>query len=1030
MATRNKTTSPAVRKEVSELMKLYYDGEHTVALRRAVKLALRHSDSALVFKLVGVLHWAAFLACASGVSRDEAKTGGHRHMLTALSAYSTSAWLAPDCIDAALSHAEMLAQSEQYFEAQAEFDRALRISDPVDPAENSLGFDLYCDKSFTKAERIRNARGSARDAMELFRAMICDEFVPKESVQVLNDIKLGGNSPADARERAKRLATTFPYSGRAQLLRAYVDLERVRGFDPSIDKRRFLRRTLDMVQEPAITFPSSLVIALFHAKLLFILDEYDDAECECRRALAVDTPDDPNIHDLPPGSVSGAEYDDRVSFVKNLLRRLIGKIIIVTALYSRTLTSEAEDSLVSVRVQPLLEIYNSTDKSSAKTITDALRFFKGCNSWSFWICPLSGRCDGRKFVDTSSLWRHLCSKHPDPDELWSKLQSVLDPTLYENAPESDRSLKWITLSQDSEQRDFFRLIELKDMFESLFFRLTLGKTEPESLVEMRAKKCRGGAEILDGIKERLRTLPADMCSSQFYEARSAIQKLWLKFLKNTVLDYRETIFPLVSSFGKIKKCMGGDPNIVGHIGAYKIDAIFDDVPSVPGGKNVSVVEHGSNPSDANKMGTSKQNLKPSSSNGTHKTDEEPHECELCVEDGNSEGMTNQKLSGPPMDVEVKEMELSAILANMELELEVFGSINIIELLCFQENFNIPYAKGTSSQLAEKMGSTTSYKIVNVLNENNADKDLFILHVIIQSFWNLRCFRDEILRAPPVWIVHINENRCIADLFYEIFSAWEKNEHDSVTCLLTSVKASLCKIANRNMFQKLQAGIFFASEVVEMILHGLHMSEASLPFDFNSEIEGQVWEFFYEKEHTKALYRLDDSSPQTTKIKSFVELPVLYDEQPFSEGNCEHCGSPKIVDVSPSNTPHLFTIGLDWVGRCENQVQLSEVLVGITQPLDIKFLHKGLHSSSNYALASMICYAGGRYVCFARDEDKWLICSAETVEAEDTWEQLLERFRDCRLQPQVLFFEGIKQFILVAFTVFNARLSEDSFDAIA
>ncbi|KAL5208425.1 hypothetical protein ABZP36_032860 [Zizania latifolia] len=1028
MATRNKTASPAVRKEVSELLKLYNDGEYTVALRRAVKLGLRHGDSALVLNLVGVLHWATFIVC-TGVSRerDNAKTREHR--LAALSAYSASAWLAPDCIDAALSHAEMLAESEQYFDAQAEFDRALRISDPVDPAENSPGFDLYGDKSLTKAERIRNARGRARDAMERFGAMICDEFVPKESVQVLNGIKLGGNAPADARESAKLLATTFPYSGRAQLLRAYVDLERVRGFDPSIDKRRFLRRTLDMVQEPAMTFPNSLVIALFHAKLLFILDEYDDAECECRRALAVDTPDDPNRHDLPPGSVSGAEYDDRVSFVKNRLCRLIGKIIIGTALYSRTLTSEAEDSLVSVRVQPLLEIYNATDKSSAKTITDALRFFKGYSSWSFWICPLSGRCDGRKFVDTSSLWRHLYSKHPE--ELWSKLQSVLDPKPYENTSESDRSLKWITLSQDSEQRDFFRLIELKDMFESLFFRLTFGETEPESLVEMRAKKCREGAEILDGIKERLRTLPADMCSSQFYEARSEIQNLWLKFLKNSVLDYREAIFPLVSSFvwGKIKKCMAGDPNIVGHIGASKIDLIFDDVPSVPG-KNVSVVEHGSNPSDANKMGTSRQNLKlavtrynflrPSSSNETNKADEEPHESETCVENGNSEGMTNQKLSGPPMDVEVKEMELAEILANMELELE--GDIFPATLL--------------QNQSAEEMASTTSYKSVNVLNKNNVDKDLFILHVIIQSLWNLRCFRDELLRAPPVWIVHINENRCIADLFYEIFSAWEKNEHDSVTCLLTSVKASLCKIANRNMFQKLQAGNFFASEVVEMILHGLHMSEASLHFDFNSEIEGQVvspircgdcicrthtlfgikfhvqvscrcGNFLYEKEHTRILYRLDDSSLQTTKIKSFAELPVLYDEQPCSEGNCEHCGSPKIVDVSPSNIPHLFTIGLDWVGGCENKVQLSEVLVGITQALDIKFLRKGVHSSSNYSLASMICYAGGRYVCFARDQDKWLICSAETVEAEDTWEQLLERFRDCRLQPEVLFFEVIK-----------------------
>ncbi|KAF2911534.1 hypothetical protein DAI22_11g187300 [Oryza sativa Japonica Group] len=55
----------------------------------------------------------------------------------------------------------------------------------------------------------------------------------------------------------------------------------------------------------------------------------------------------------------------------------------------------------------------------------------------------------------------------------------------------------------------------------------------------------------------------------------------------------------------------------------------------------------------------------------------------------------------------------------------------------------------------------------------------------------------------------------------------------------------------------------------------------------------------------------------------------------------------------------------------------------------------------------ISYADGRYVCFARNQDKWLICDAETVQAADSWELLLERFSDCRLQPEVLFFEVIK-----------------------
>ncbi|EEC68454.1 hypothetical protein OsI_36678 [Oryza sativa Indica Group] len=116
---------------------------------------------------------------------------------------------------------------------------------------------------------------------------------------------------------------------------------------------------------------------------------------------------------------------------------------------------------------------------------------------------------------------------------------------------------------------------------------------------------------------------------------------------------------------------------------------------------------------------------------------------------------------------------------------------------------------------------------------------------------------------------------------------------------------------------------------------------------------------------------------------------------------------KFVDDLYLMTSKNRTSGLDWSGGCENQVELSEVLVGIAHPLDIKLLCKGVHSSANYSLTSMISYADGRYICFARDQDKWLSSDAKTVETKDSWEQLLERFRDCTLQPEVLFFEVIK-----------------------
>uniref|UniRef100_A0A0D9XTU8 Uncharacterized protein n=1 Tax=Leersia perrieri TaxID=77586 RepID=A0A0D9XTU8_9ORYZ len=195
--------------------------------------------------------------------------------------------------------------------------------------------------------------------------------------------------------------------------------------------------------------------------------------------------------------------------------------------------------------------------------------------------------------------------------------------------------------------------------------------------------------------------------------------------------------------------------------------------------------------------------------------------------------------------------------------------------------------------------------------------------------------------------------------------------------------------------------------------------------FHVEMSCKCGKSFDEKKHTTIFYRPDAGSPQTTKIKSFAELPVLYDGHSFFEDNCENCGCPKNIDVSSSDTHHFFTIGLDWSSGCENQVQLFEILVGIAHPLDIKLLYKGVHSLANYSLASMVfCkvfYAtspaclilvpyfqnSADFLCrWALDQDKWLICDAHTVEALDSWEQLHERFRDT-LQPEVLFFEVIK-----------------------
>uniref|UniRef100_A0A0D9XTU7 DUF629 domain-containing protein n=1 Tax=Leersia perrieri TaxID=77586 RepID=A0A0D9XTU7_9ORYZ len=922
---RRDAASPAVRKQVARIMETHNEGESKEALVHSAALVRRNKRSALVLNLAGLLHQLTYTSYKRLFGKDafwsyaEISSEKAKHMASALIAFAAAARLAPDCIDTAVSHSEMLVEAERFADAHAELVRAIQIPNPVDPVEHNVGYTYTRESSL--GERIRIARARAHESMERFVALIRDQIVPRESVRVLDGIKRGGDDAAAAHAAAKDLATAYPFSARAQLLRAHADLERVRGFDAAIDKRRFLHRTLDMVDDAAKTFHRSLVIALFRAKLFFVLDQFDNAGYECIRALGVEIPDDPKEQDLPPGSVSAAEYDDRVALVRRQLYLLIRKIVSTAEVYSRRLTSEVVDSLLTVNVKALIEHCNTADKSSAKTISDALRFFKGGNSWSFWICPLSSRCDGRKFADTSSFWSHICNKHPEG--AWEKLQSVLGPKLSANTSEGDSSMEWLTFSQDSDQHDIFRLRNMHDLFDSLFRRAT-GRIEPD-LVQMRTEKCREGAEILEGIKRRLETLPADISSSQ----------------------------------GELKKCMAGDPNIVGHLSAKKIDLIFYDAPS----SNISV-GHDSSPSNAKKVGTIREhNMKRSLSNKTLKAEENHQKSEVCVQNGISGAKVNRKLPDPPMDVEGREIAIAEIPANMEQNLGLEGGITPAT--------SFPHTV-TYGQSAEEMASTTSYQNVDVLNKENTDKSLFTFHSIIQSLWNLRCFRDGILRATPAWTLNNDGSDCSTDLIYRGFSAWEKNDHDSAAFSL----AVHCKIAKDDMFQKcyfifhvyfsdltrvnpankfeLQSRKNFASEVVETILQGLHISGTSLHFEFNNDIEGRV-------------------------IKSFVDLPVLYDEQLCFEDNCVHCGGLKSVDVSPLDTSHFFTIGLDWSGGSENQVHLSEVLVDIAHPLDIKLLCKGLHSSSNYSLASMVSYANGRYICFARDQDKWLICDAQTVE---------------------------------------------------
>ncbi|CAM0949349.1 unnamed protein product [Alopecurus aequalis] len=991
-----------IRVKARLVLQLGRDGKHADALECAIELARANPNSAPALNLAGSLH-----ARAAKVAWDERPPGCDeaaaalvlQHRRDAVDAYSAAARIVPNCVMTGGMHAEALAIDHRFADAMRELNRVLSMTtNHEDPAVNHVVFDLTEDSG--AKGRKSDAVNRAIALMGRLAARINNEIVPIQAAKLFS----GDATFGQVQGRAKLLSETHPYSSRAQLLRVFVELEGARAVvDQPFRRKGLLRGVLDLISSAAVVFDSSLLIALFHANVLFVLDKFDESEGECRRALRIEEPTDPNLDDIPPAiSVPGADYDARVSSLKKELRVLLKQIIVVAGLcWSSIQTTQHRDSVISVRVDTLQKHYDGIDQSAAKTISDAVRFLKNQGSWSFLICPNSS-CDGKKFVDTGSLWIHIRSKHRD--ELWNKLQSILGPELNENASKDDHSLDGITLSQDSGQHDIFNLPRVQDMFESLLISPSIGIQQAEPLVEMRRRKCREGAEILEGIKKKLRMLPKNKLSTQYEEFCFAIKNSWLKFLETCALDHREVILPLARSFQwiEMKRLIALSAKDLGRIiGGDNIDAVF--------GKALAAPDHQSGDN------LQSEKLKPSGADETLKSDEKCEESEVRVPNSNSGTMEDKSSSDPPTDVQESVMNLPARIAEVELD-----------------------KKGTSGQSVKEMASTSScQQSLNVFNKNNADKDLSILSLIIRSLCNLRHFRDKLLTDPLVWIPSV-DNPCIAQKFYEIVYSWEKNDHHLMDVVLTYMKTLICRILDCTTFsEKLQVGTNFASDIVATILIELHMSETCSRFSLNKEIDKHVLnpitcgdcicpthnifgvkfnaqmsckcgkcsdEYLY----SALFHKLDAGSPQTTKIKSFAELPVRLDEEFCKDNNCEDCGSPQNIDLVLSNTPHFFTIVLNWLGSSESQDTLSEVLADITSPVDTGFFCKSTDSSTMYTVTSMICCADESYVCFARDdEDKWLIYGFETVETEDTWEHLLERFKDCKLQPEVLFFEVIK-----------------------
>uniref|UniRef100_A0ACD5X1U4 Uncharacterized protein n=1 Tax=Avena sativa TaxID=4498 RepID=A0ACD5X1U4_AVESA len=603
----DRAAAAALRKKAEAALKLDVDGRHEEAIADVDDLVASHEGSALVLHLAGVVH--------AGAVRRASRAGDYvamvQHSHTSRGCLTKAKLLVPNCVAISAHLAMALFAGGEWDAAEKEAREAINMVSTVDPADNNV---MYAVKGFksttTKDQRVVACKNWAIQTLSDLEHRRFLRLV-REVLEFDTDCHDGAR---EAAKKAKEVAERYPSSSRAQLLSAHMQIQRVRVFDPDRDRRRSLDRIRAAMKEAiAKRFGSSLVFAMFHAKLCFVLGLYDAVHLECVRAFAIPEPVDPKLEDVPPDSIQGDTIDDRLDSVDKELIRLLDKLFLVAHDFRCSMTSEKQDSFLSVTLVELQKYYEQKYENyqwASQTISDALSFVNKYNSWRFWICP---SCAGKKFPNPGSLLEHMNSKH------LQKLRSVFGSKLSEYVIQDDY-LDQITFYQDSEGHHFFRF----NKTDYVFARLSL-PTEEMSIAGVQEKICEQGKEILEEIKVKLNRLPADkLRAKKFDKACHEIQDLWDRFVRTSILDYRLTIMTFARPFIWTKLLQSLSENkAASKISNADIDKIFPnvvDICEVHAEDNVGRLEIGPNSNIADVQSASGLKYLPVSANENSSSD--------------------------------------------------------------------------------------------------------------------------------------------------------------------------------------------------------------------------------------------------------------------------------------------------------------------------------------------------------------------------------------------------------------------------
>ncbi|GFZ07764.1 ubiquitin carboxyl-terminal hydrolase-related protein [Actinidia rufa] len=292
-----------------------------------------------------------------------------------------------------------------------------------------------------------------------------------------------------------------------------------------------------------------------------------------------------------------------------------------------------------------------------------------------------------------------------------------------------------------------------------------------------------------------------------------------------------------------------------------------------------------------------------------------------------------------------------------------------------------------------------------------------LNVIIQSLWHLRRFRDDFLGRSTINHVHVGDP-CVTCALYDIFSALGIASVDirREAVAPTSLRNALSNLyPDSNFFQEGQMND--ASEVLGVIFECLHRSFTSgLGVSDTESVESNCtgsWDCANTACIAHSLFGMDifERMNCCNCESSFDELVNLVEmnHQLACDPEAGGCGKLNHIHHILSAPPHVFTTVLGWQNTCESAEDIKATLAALATEVDVGVLYRGLDPNNRHCLASVVCYYGQHYHCFAysHDHECWVMYDDKTVKVIGGWDNVLTMCERGLLQPQVLFFEAVR-----------------------